>query len=71
MKYSKVVAEAREAAVFTCGSIVVYEDLTSRWWNKTPRYNWCTEICFNSVVEDGTYPVIKLLLILSTGTVAQ
>ena len=71
MKYPKVVAEAQSKATEWALPVVVYENLNSRWWNAASKYNYCAEVTFNFLIESGKWPLIRLLLILPNGVIAQ
>lgn len=61
-KYQKVVAAARWAAKGK-GTTIVFQ--------QGKHYNWTFEWLFPDVLEQSDQPVIKLLICLPDGTVAQ
>lgn len=71
MKFSKIVAEAREAAYGCNSPLIVYQNLNSRWWNRIPKYSRCTKGYFYREIQKKKYPLIRLLLIYPNGTVVQ
>ena len=72
MKYPEIVAKAGKIAKmnFTSG-IVVYQNLDSQWWNKTSKYGYCSQRYFHKLINSGSYPLIKLLLIMPCGNIVQ
>ena len=62
-RYSKIVEEAREQAKQVGVSITVYQI--------GERYDWCSTEAYHLILEASEKPVIRLLLCLPDGTVAQ
>lgn len=70
MKFSEIVSQAKEAASRWKCTVVVYQDLNSRWWNKIRRYSYTSKARFNTRIEAGV-PLVRLLLIRSDGRMVQ
>lgn len=70
MKYPEIVAQAREAAKYTDVQYVVYE-CRANGHLFTKGFGYCTLSEFEHEVKQGTRPLIRLLLILPNGAIAQ
>ncbi len=62
-KYQKVVAAAREAAAKSRETTIVYQ--------RGKTYHWTFEWLYQDVLNQSDEPIIKLLICLPNGAVAQ
>ena len=67
MKYPEIVAAAKRSAVNSGVAFIVYRDLRHRWWNRIPKYNYCSRPTFENVDDFA----IQLLMFLSNGHMVQ
>ncbi len=70
MSYSKVVNQARDAAIGLSTDIIVFKR-GFKWYQRGNRYAYIRAVSFQQCVELSEVPITRILLITSTGVVVQ